>query len=135
MEQDTPDLDFEFSVSVTDRDGDVYRGFDTTFDDFKIKVDGTGVNNDPENVAPTAFGQSYDSESGLLSLAAKDTRLVMDADEPTLQSMSSMKGATCIDCSGMAPEIKDYGSLLIEDSMALRPTFSLALDPYSTWLM
>ncbi len=60
--QDTPDVDFEFSVAIQDKDGDLnnFNGTSQTFDDFKIKVDGTGTFNDPANVAPTPFATSYD---------------------------------------------------------------------------
>ena len=58
---DAPDVDLSFSVAITDADGDIYRGFDTTFDDFRIKLDGTGANDDPNNVAPTAFTTSLDT--------------------------------------------------------------------------
>jgi hypothetical protein len=60
--QDTPDVDFEFSVAIEDNDGDLnnFNGVSQVFDDFKIKVDGSGVFDDPANVAPTGFVTSYD---------------------------------------------------------------------------
>jgi hypothetical protein len=50
-------------TTVKDKDGDfnAYNSTNDIFDDFKIKVDGTGANNDPNNVAPTGFGTSYDT--------------------------------------------------------------------------
>lgn len=60
--QDTADIDFDFSVAIQDKDGDLIH-FGTTndvFDDFRIKVDGTGSFNDPANVAPDPFLTSYD---------------------------------------------------------------------------
>jgi hypothetical protein len=103
--QDTPDVDFEFSVSVTDRDGDLYRGFDTTWDDFKIKVDGTGANNDPSNVAPTAFSTSYDTVSGFAPLNAKTFGFVSDAG---MNSSLALNKAGFVDDSGMAPEFRAF---------------------------
>jgi len=55
---DTPDIDLAFSVAITDADGDVNHGYDTTFDDFKVILDGTGTFND--NTQPTNFLSSYD---------------------------------------------------------------------------
>ena len=49
---DSPDLDIDFSVAITDFDGDTYDGADTSWDDFTIKLDGTGANNDPNNDPP-----------------------------------------------------------------------------------
>jgi hypothetical protein len=103
--QDTPDVDFEFSVSVTDRDGDVYRGFDTTWDDFKIKVDGTGVNNDPNNVAPTAFSTSYDTVSGFAPLSTKTFGYVNDTG---MNSSLALNKSGFVDDSGMAPELRAF---------------------------
>ena len=66
--QDTADVDFEFSVAVVDKDGDInhFAGTNDVFDDFRIKVDGTGGFNDPANVAPTGFVTSYDVPSDYL---------------------------------------------------------------------
>jgi len=60
--QDAADVDFEFSVGIVDQDGDIthFNAPDQVFDDFKIKVDGTGSFNDPLNVAPSPFLTSYD---------------------------------------------------------------------------
>ena len=60
---DTPDVDLEFSVAIQDKDADLmhYGTINDVYDDFKIKVDGTGLNNDPNNIAPTAFATSYDT--------------------------------------------------------------------------
>jgi hypothetical protein len=60
---DTPDIDLSFSVAVTDKDGDTYRGLDSTWDDFTIKLDGTGTFNDLNNVPPlpsASWVPSYD---------------------------------------------------------------------------
>jgi len=60
--QPSPDVDIQFSVAIQDKDGDLihFNAPDQVFDDFSIKVDGTGVNNDPLNVAPSPFLTSYD---------------------------------------------------------------------------
>lgn len=60
---DAPDIDLSFSVAITDADGDVYHGYDSTLDDFRITLDGTGANNDPANNPPADFTSSYDAAS------------------------------------------------------------------------
>ena len=67
--QDSADVDLEFSVGIEDEDGDVthFAGTNDVFDDFRIKVDGTGVNNGP-NDPPDGFTESYDTEADFLSL-------------------------------------------------------------------
>jgi hypothetical protein len=61
--QDSTDVDFEFSVAIEDEDGDGnhFAATNDVFDDFRIRVDGTGVNNDPANDPPTGFVTSYDT--------------------------------------------------------------------------
>jgi hypothetical protein len=73
--QDTPDVDLDFSVAIQDRDGDInhFDGTNDVFDDFKIKIDGTGQFNDPNNVVPTGFTQSYDTQS--MTLLSVDNSL------------------------------------------------------------
>jgi hypothetical protein len=67
---DSLDVELAFSVAITDADGDVYHGYDTTLDDFSIRLDGTGANNDPNNLPPADFISSYDSAPAPLTLTS-----------------------------------------------------------------
>jgi hypothetical protein len=55
-----PDILLNFSVAVTDKDGDSYSGSAAVIDDFTIKLDGSGTYNEDPNVLPPVFSSSYD---------------------------------------------------------------------------
>lgn len=51
--QDTPDLDIDFSIAMEDFDKDSGVGSSASFDDFTIRLDGTGQFDDPNNAPPS----------------------------------------------------------------------------------
>ncbi len=44
--QDSPDQQFDFSVEINDYDRDSFGGSGTTYAEFSVRVDGTGLFND-----------------------------------------------------------------------------------------
>jgi hypothetical protein len=94
---DAPDIDLSFSVAITDGDGDIEYGYDTTFDDFSIRLDGTGANNDPNNDPPDDFASSYDGKPAPLT--------VMDSDISRLYASDSYDGKPDLLMSVMYPDM------------------------------